>query len=66
MEDFPGGNSNNTGFTPAAYQADSEATTVAGLKDNFNTLLASLRTAGLMAAAPTQEETPNGQDQGES
>lgn len=36
---------------PAAYVADSEATTVSGLRDAFNTLLAALRTAGLMAAA---------------
>lgn len=34
----------------AEAQADSEATTVAALKENFNALLAKLRTAGLMAA----------------
>ena len=45
------------GVTPAAYQADSEATTVAALKTEFNTLLAALRAAGLMAAAA---ETPGG------
>lgn len=39
------------GITPAAAQADSTATTIAGLKDDFNTLLAALRTAGLLAAA---------------
>ena len=33
-----------------------EATTVAALKDNFNALLAALRTAGLMAAAPEGED----------
>ena len=38
------------GVTPAAAQADSEATTIAQLKDNFNTLLAALRAAGLMEA----------------
>ena len=38
------------GITPAAAQADSEATTIAQLKDNFNTLLAALRAAGLMKA----------------
>lgn len=38
------------GITPAAAQADSEATTIAQLKDNFNTLLAALRAAGLMEA----------------
>ena len=44
-------------FTPAAAQADSEATTVAALKGDFNDLLAKLRAAGLMAAAAA-EETP--------
>lgn len=34
----------------AANQADSTATTVAGLKDDFNGLLAKLKAAGLMAA----------------
>ena len=34
----------------AANQADSTATTVAVLKDDFNTLLAALKTAGLMEA----------------
>ena len=38
------------GVTPAAAQADSEATTIAQLKDNFNSLLAALRAAGLMEA----------------
>ena len=38
------------GITPAAAQADSEATTIAALKEDFNTLLAALRTAGLVAA----------------
>ena len=46
--------------TPASpmipYIADSEATTVAALKDNFNALLAALRTAGLMAAAREGED----------
>ena len=35
-------------FTPAANQADSTATTVAALKDEFNALLTKLKTAGLM------------------
>lgn len=39
------------GITPAAAQADSTATTIAGLKEDFNALLAALRTAGLLAAA---------------
>ena len=37
-------------FTPAENQADSTATTVAALKDDFNALLTKLKTAGLMAA----------------
>ena len=35
-----------------AYIADSEATTIAALKDDFNALLAAIRTAGLMESAP--------------
>ena len=46
------------GFTPAAAQADSEATTIAALKEDFNTLLAALHTAGLMAAAAASNEDP--------
>ena len=38
------------GITPAANQADSTASTVATLKDDFNALLAKLKTAGLMEA----------------
>jgi hypothetical protein len=37
-------------FTPAANQTDSEATTISALKDDFNALLAKLKTAGLMEA----------------
>lgn len=36
--------------TPAAAVADSEASTIAALKDDFNALLASLRAAGFIAA----------------
>ena len=36
-------------FTPAANQADSTASDVAGLLADFNALLAKLKTAGLMA-----------------
>lgn len=36
--------------TPAENQSDSEATTVAALKEDFNGLLTKLKTAGLMAA----------------
>lgn len=34
------------------YVADSEATTIAALKDDFNALLAAIRNAGLMESAP--------------
>ena len=37
-------------FTTAAFQADSTATTIAGLVIDFNTLLAKLKAAGLMSA----------------
>jgi len=47
------------GITPAAAQADSEATTIAMLKADFNALLAALRTAGLLAATTTE---PSGND----
>ena len=35
-------------FEPIGYVADSEATTIAAPKDDFNALLAAIRTAGLM------------------
>lgn len=38
------------GITPAANQADSTATTAATLKDDFNALLAKLKSAGIMVA----------------
>ena len=41
--------SSGDSFTPAANQADSEATTIEALKEDFNALLARLKTAGLMA-----------------
>ena len=37
-------------FTSMPNQAESTATTIALLKDDFNSLLAALKTAGLMAA----------------
>ncbi len=40
------------------YMADSEATTVAVLRENFNSLLAILRTAGIMAAEQTETDEP--------
>ena len=42
---------------PAANQADSTATTVAGLKEDFNSLLAKLKASGLMAADAEDSET---------
>ena len=50
-------------ITPAAYQADSIASSNSALKDDFNALLAKLRAAGLMEASapaetPAPEETP--------
>ena len=35
-------------FEPIGYVADSEATPIAALKDDFNALLAALRSCGLM------------------
>ena len=56
VENFPGGNTNST---EAPYVADSEATTVAALKSDFNDLLAALRTVGILSAtAPETTETP--------
>lgn len=42
--------------SPAANQAASEATTIAGLKEDFNTLLSSLKAAGLMEADEQGQE----------
>ena len=39
-----------TGLPAAENQADSEATTIAGLVTDFNSLLSKLKAAGLMAA----------------
>ena len=51
---FPAGS-----ITPAATQADSTASTVSALKEDFNALLAKLKAAGLMAVpAPAQADTP--------
>jgi len=36
------------GVKPAENQTDSDATTIASLKDDFNTLLEKLKAAGLM------------------
>ena len=40
-------------FDQIAYVPDSEATTMAALKDDYNALLAAIRNAGLMESAPS-------------
>ena len=42
----------SSSFEPIGYVADSEATTIAALKDDYNALLAAIRNAGLMESAP--------------
>ena len=42
------------GESSLPYIADSEATTVAALREDFNALLATLRESGLMAGAPVE------------
>ena len=49
------------GSTPAENQPDSEATTIAALKEDFNALLAKLKTAGLMAADSTADTVTEGE-----
>ena len=39
-------------FDQIAYVPDSEATTIAALKDDYNALLAAIHNAGLMESAP--------------
>ena len=46
--------------TALPFLADSEATTVAGLREDYNSLLSVLRTAGIIA--PAQEVVPDGRD----
>ena len=51
------------GFTPAACQASSEASTLKALVADFNELLAALKAAGLMACSPAAgEETADDPD----
>ena len=60
VENFPGSTSGAAASGAAPYVADSEATTVAALKTDFNGLLAALRTAGVLSAtapAATEPET---------
>ena len=44
-------------YTPI-HIPDSEATTVAALREDFNGLLAALREAGILASAPAEDEQP--------
>ena len=62
VENFPSGTGSGS-VTPAVYVADSEASTVAALKTDFNGLLAALRTAGLLSSTAPTAETP-AQDEG--
>ena len=48
----------------AENQAASEASTIAALKEDFNTLLAALKTAGLMEADGQQTEEPEPSGEG--
>ena len=60
VENFPGSTNGAAASGTAPYVADSEATTVANLKADFNALLAALRTAGVLsttAPAATEPET---------
>ena len=60
VENFPGSTSGTAASGTAPYVADSEATTVANLKNDFNALLAALRNAGVLSAtapAATEPET---------
>ena len=60
VENFPGSASGNAASGTAPYVADSEATTVVNLKNDFNALLTALRTAGVLSAtapAATEPET---------
>ena len=52
------------GLPAAENQADSEASTIAALKEDFNGLLDKLKAAGLMAAdaeSDTSEDEPGGE-----
>lgn len=52
-------------FTPCDNQAESVATTIAALKDDFNSLLSKLKAAGLMTADAEEEETEPEEPEGE-
>ena len=63
--DVPSG----AGAAQLPYLEDSKATSAASLREDYNKLLAALRTAGLMAAAPTAEnavDQPVNNDSGDA
>ena len=62
VENFPGSASEKAPSGTAPYMADSEATTVAALKADFNILLAALRTEGVLAAAIPAAAEPDTTD----
>ena len=60
FDNVPGSTNETAASGTAPYVADSEATTVANLKNDFNALLVALRTAGVLSAtapAATEPET---------
>ena len=62
VENFPGSTSGAAASGAAPYVADSEATTVAALKTDFNSLLAALRTAGVLSATAPAATEPEATD----
>ena len=60
VENFPGSTNGTAASGTAPYVADSDATTVANLKNDFNALLAALRTAGLLEATPPAQDEGGG------
>lgn len=64
VENFPGSTASGGNGATAPYVADSEASTVANLKNDFNALLAVLRTAGVLASEAPAAEDPDTTDSG--
>ena len=62
VENFPGSTSGAAASATAPYVADSEASTVAALKTDFNGLLAALRTAGVLSATAPETTEPDPTD----
>ena len=60
--DVPSG----AGAAQLPYLEDSKATSAASLREDYNKLLAALRTAGLMDAAPTAETEADQSSKNES